>query len=105
MLRIECRRLDGCSANMRPQPLQPLWGDRMPPGPPRQFLEGGENPLCPPVMNGRNADAQARREGAGEIASVRTGPRAGGHLPIGPRFADLIVMANPGDGLGGERSA
>src|SRR5215467_14755715 len=90
---------------MRPQLVEHLWGDLMPPGPPRQLPDGGENPLFSPVMNRRNADAQARREGAGGIASVRTGHGAGGHLPIGPGFADLIVMANPGDGLGGERSA
>src|SRR5262245_60901616 len=90
---------------MRPQPLQYLWGDLIPPVPPRQLLDGGENPLGPPVMNRRNAHAQARREGACGIASISTGHCASSHLPIGPGSPDLIVMANPGDGLCGERSA
>src|SRR5712691_4459637 len=88
---------------MRPQPLQHLWGNLMPPGPPRQLLDGGENPLFPPVMNWRDADAQARGQGARGIASVCTGTRAGCHLPIRPGFADLIVMANPGHRLRRER--
>src|SRR5262245_16171409 len=77
----------------------------MPPGPPRQLLDGGENALLPPVMDGRNADAQACGEGSRGIASVRTGVGAGGHLPIGARFADLIMMANPGHCLRREGAA
>src|SRR5499427_2217017 len=77
----------------------------MPPGAPRQLLDGGEHPVLPPVMHCRNADAQACREGACGIASISPRHRAGGHPPIGPGFADLIVMANPSNGLGGERSA
>ncbi len=77
----------------------------MPPRSPREFLDGREHSAFPPVMNCRNTDAQARCEGACGIPSICTGCRVGGRLPIGPWFVDLIVMANPGNGLRGKRSA